>query len=496
MSFNAGAVMSTLGVDISPFARGMLEASSIARVFPTTVQNFIASPLLGIAGIARSAAHSLADVFKSALGGGIKLAADYEQASVAFTVMLGSAEKAKDTLKALSDFAAATPFELPELIAAGRKLLAFGTTAEQLIPTLQKVGDVSSGIGAPIGEIAEIFGKAKVQGRLFMEDINQLTGRGIPIIQELAKQFHVTEDAVRGLVEAGQIGFPNLDKAFSSMTGSGGQFGGLMEKQSHTLAGLWSTMKDTWGQLTMAMAQPVADAIKPMLERLTAWLGNTPDVKAKFEAIGNTVKDAMETAGKAVVFVTDHSEAFLGVLKAIVGYKLIFGFGGMLVDMWKAVAAAANVAAKAQTAAATAGGWGFGGGAGKFRGAGGAMAGIGGAAAGYAQYGNAGGAIGGGLGGVGGFFAGAAIGSAFGPLGTIIGGIIGGIAGQQGGAWAGNKVQNSITVQKVVVNGSNGQVGRSFEEELQKGLDANMSLLDAQIHARRVQHGSEAPFPD
>jgi len=47
-----------------------------------------------------------------------------------------------------------------------------------------------------------------VQGRLFGEDINQLTGRGIPVIQELAKQFGVSESEVKKLVEQGKVGFP------------------------------------------------------------------------------------------------------------------------------------------------------------------------------------------------------------------------------------------------------------------------------------------------
>jgi hypothetical protein len=38
--------------------------------------------------------------------------------------------------------------------------------------TLRRIGDVSAGVQAPISEIAELYGKARVQGRLFAEDIN------------------------------------------------------------------------------------------------------------------------------------------------------------------------------------------------------------------------------------------------------------------------------------------------------------------------------------
>ena len=79
--------------------------------------------------------------------------------------------------------------DLHELADAGRKLIAFGESADSVPETLRRIGDVSAGVQAPVNEIAELYGKARVQGRLFAEDINQLTGRGIPIIQQLARQF-------------------------------------------------------------------------------------------------------------------------------------------------------------------------------------------------------------------------------------------------------------------------------------------------------------------
>ena len=131
--------------------------------------------------------------FKSA----ISQAADAESLQVAFATMIGDGKQAEETLKSLARFAADTPFEMPEVDAAARKLLAFGSSAANLEGELRSVGDVASGVQAPIGEIAEIYGKARVQGRLFAEDINQLVGRGIPVIQEFARQLGVSESAVK-----------------------------------------------------------------------------------------------------------------------------------------------------------------------------------------------------------------------------------------------------------------------------------------------------------
>ena len=73
----------------------------------------------------------------------------------------------------------------------------------------------------------------------------QFTGRGIPLTEELAKQFGVTKDKVSELVTAGKVGFPEVKKAIESLTNEGGKFGGLMEKQSHSITGQVSNIKDT-----------------------------------------------------------------------------------------------------------------------------------------------------------------------------------------------------------------------------------------------------------
>ena len=71
------------------------------------------------------------------VGFGVKLAADAEQAKMAFEVMLHSASKAETMMRDLRKFAAATPFELPGITEAARALLAFSIPAEDVMGVLQ-----------------------------------------------------------------------------------------------------------------------------------------------------------------------------------------------------------------------------------------------------------------------------------------------------------------------------------------------------------------------
>lgn len=199
-------------------------------------------------------------------------AAKMEGTKVAFATLVGGAEKANQVLGQLRDLGAATPFEFPELADAGRKLIAFGESADTVAETLRVIGDISSGIQAPIGEIAEIFGKARTSGVLFAEDINQLLGRGIPIVSQFSQMLGVSADQVKKLGSDGKLTFPLLEQAFINMTSKGGMFKDMMAAQSKTMDGLKSNLSDAIGTLKQELAAPINEAIKPALADLIDWV--------------------------------------------------------------------------------------------------------------------------------------------------------------------------------------------------------------------------------
>lgn len=224
------------------------------------------SSLAALGPIGLGVAAVLGTLFGGALfaGWGVTLAAQAEQAEVAMTTMLGNAEHAKAVMSQVEQFASETPFQTDELTKSAKMLAAFQFQAGDIVPTLRMLGDVSALIGAPIDEMAELFGKAKVQGRLFLEDINQFQGRGVPIMQALADVMGVSTDEVRNLVSAGKVGFTELHAAFSSLTSEGGKFHNGMIAQSETLAGLWSTLKDQFALIAKDIGQELLPVLKEM----------------------------------------------------------------------------------------------------------------------------------------------------------------------------------------------------------------------------------------
>ena len=249
-----GSFFLEIGVDSAALQRGLNNAESRLSKFGQRAEKIGTSLSLAISA-------PLALVGKNAL----QTSAQFESLEMSFGTMLRSMENGKTLMKDLQNYNLATSFQFEEVAGAGKSLLAFGFAQQQIIPQMKMIGDISAGVGINIGELAEIYGKARVQGRLFAEDINQLTGRGIPIIAELAKQFGVSEQAVKKLTEDGKIGFNNLEQAFASMTSTGGMFYNMTANQSTTLGGLYSNLQDS---VTMNL-RTIGDSIVKNLDLKT-----------------------------------------------------------------------------------------------------------------------------------------------------------------------------------------------------------------------------------
>lgn len=169
---------------------------------------------------------------------------EVQQLEVAFRTMLGSVSQADELLQQLVRTAAITPFGLEDVANGAKQLLAYGLEAEKVNETLIRLGDIAAGLSVPLNDLVYLYGTTMAQGRLYTQDLNQFTGRGIPMISELAKQFGVAESKVKELVEAGKVGFPEVQKVIESLTDEGGKFGGLMEEQSKTITGQISNIED------------------------------------------------------------------------------------------------------------------------------------------------------------------------------------------------------------------------------------------------------------
>ena len=133
---------------------------------------------------------------------------EFQQLEVAFRTMLGSTSKADALMQQLVRTAATTPPSDSRTWPAVRNSFAYGLEAEKVNGTLVRLGDIAAGLSVPLNDLVYLYGTTMAQGRLYTQDLNQFTGRGIPMLGELAKQFGVSESRVKELVGSRQSGIP------------------------------------------------------------------------------------------------------------------------------------------------------------------------------------------------------------------------------------------------------------------------------------------------
>ena len=261
---------------------------------------------------------------------------EFQQLEVAFKTMLGSKEKADALMSQLVSTAAKTPFDLQSVAGGAKQLLAYGVAAEEINGILIRLGDIAAGLSIPLGDLVYLYGTTRAQGRLYTEDFNQFTGRGIPMVAELAKQFGVAENKVKKLVEEGNVGFPEVQKVIENLTNEGGKFGGLMEAQSKTITGQISNIEDSITNLYNKLGQSSEGVINLALGGVSSLLEN-------YEKVGEAIAVAVTAYGsyKAVLMATTAMQTMNNkVLRQAVVEKSLAAASGISLSNAEAIAAA------------------------------------------------------------------------------------------------------------------------------------------------------------
>lgn len=239
----------------------------------------------------------------------VQVRGQFQQLEIAFETMLGSKSKAHELMQQMEETAAKTPFDLDGIANGAKQLLAYGESADKVNDTLVRLGNIASGLSLPLNDIVYLYGTTMVQGRLYAADVRQFTGRGIPLVKELAKMYGVTADEINNMVSAGKIGFPDVQKVLNKLTDEGGQFYNLMEKQSKSLTGMISNLGDTWDQVQDHLGEQNQDLFAGAINAAGYFLEHLEDILKMVKAVAI----AYGSYRAALVLNTIATKGFTGV---------------------------------------------------------------------------------------------------------------------------------------------------------------------------------------
>lgn len=223
---------------------------------------------------------------------GVQYNATIEQLQTSFEVMTGSATKASEVVERLKEIGAKTPFEFTGLAETTQLLMNYGFTADDAIDKMMMLGDISQGSAEKMNRIATAYGQMSSAGKVSLEDVKQMIEAGFNPLREISDSTGESMESLYSRISKGTISVDEITASMERSTSVGGKYFQSMDKQSQTLNGQWSTLKDNFnnfigevlGPLNVILAEKILPAINNVLGALGEKLETTD-----WEKFGNTL---------------------------------------------------------------------------------------------------------------------------------------------------------------------------------------------------------------
>jgi|GEM_PF-3318239 len=244
------------------------KTNRLARVKPSSPigqSSGVASSAPGIFSMKRIAAFGGAYLGLREGGNIIKMGAEMEQTRLQFDTLLGSVEKSKKMVSDINSFANVTPFTNGDLFESSKMLLNFGLEGEKVLPIMKMLGDVAGGNRDRFQRLSLVFGQTQSAGRLMGQDLLQYISAGFNPLNELSKITGKSMAKLKEEMSEGAISADMVTQAFQLATSKGGRFFGMMEKQSQSLSGRWSTFV---GKMQLRLTTFAEGGLNGVLKRL------------------------------------------------------------------------------------------------------------------------------------------------------------------------------------------------------------------------------------
>jgi len=259
---------------------------------------------------------------KQVISEGVNFNKFVESSTIAFGVMMKSAEAAKDEVQSLYDFAVKSPLTFKETVTASKQLMAYGFAVKDLIPTMEMLGTVAMATGHSLEDISYVYGTLRAQQRVYTRDLMQFGMRGIPIYEELSTVLGVPVNQIQKMTSEGKVMFSDVEQAFKNMTSEGGRFSGMMEQYMTTLQGKESMLSDIWQQDLGTLTSGLTDQIKKIVDKLTT-VFSSDSFKSYLSDIGSVLATITNIAGSLLSFIASNIGILTTLLGIIVGLKIL-----------------------------------------------------------------------------------------------------------------------------------------------------------------------------
>lgn len=249
---------------------------------------------------------------------------EVEQYRVTLGTMIGDQEKANKIIHDLDYSPVSDFYGTAAAIGGLQGMVTFGMQAEDASKTLTRLGDIAQGNTEAFKSLSLNMGQVFAKGKADATDLKQFVGQGFDVVGEVSK---MTGNS-RAEIEKAGVSYEMCAKALEHITGEGGKYNKMLEKQSKTLPGLVKQFQSLTAAIKEGIGSNVIDRIKDIMSAVLnlgrSMQDNIVAVGTKaFEAILNAIADVYI----AFHLLKQEMEKYGGAFTAIKALlKDVFGF--------------------------------------------------------------------------------------------------------------------------------------------------------------------------
>lgn len=307
----------------------MKSAEGATATFGDRVRGLAAS--LGLLGGAVVIFESIRRGLAAMVGGFVTTGDQFERLRIQLAALQGGGEKAEVALEFIKDLTRNTPLQLEGVTNAFVQLRTFGL--DPMDGSLQSLIDQNAkmaGSQEQLEGIIRAVGQAWTKQKLQAEEVNQLTERGIPVWDLLARATGKNVQELQKLASAGQLGRREIRALIDEI---GRSSAGEAAAQMSTFSGLVSNLKDTWTDFLNRIANSGAlDYLKEQLRAIgdrVSELAKSGELDKIAKSISDAFIGAVEALKSAVGFVVRFKDEIILLAKVLAGVKIVQFFLSM-----------------------------------------------------------------------------------------------------------------------------------------------------------------------
>lgn len=292
-----GEIAARVTLDTSQLDKDVQRATGKFRQISQSAQqesNRMRDALLGVGkavGIAFSAQQAIAFVKQI-----VSVRSEIQALEVSFRTLLGSQQASAELMHQMKEFAAATPLQLGDLAKGAQTMLGFNVDADEIMPMLKAIGDISMGDAQKFQALTLAFSQMQSVGKLMGQDLLQMINAGFSPLAVMADKTGKSIGELKEEMSAGAISADMVKQAFIDATSEGGQFFGMLSGQGDTVKGAIAQLSGAITDMFNGIGEQSEGLIKGSVKSVQ-WLVEN------YEALGKVLAGIIATYGtyKAVM---------------------------------------------------------------------------------------------------------------------------------------------------------------------------------------------------